>query len=320
MRIIGINEYDYGSMQLAQPIYDGRKRVLLAAGAMINPKLHAKLIDLGIQQLVVEDAVSQGISLDDMIDMPTWLDVVEVVQNVFESVAAKKSIDTRSVHTAVGKLLGEVRLRPVILLIPTMSVSAELQPYAHAVNVTLLSLQMGKKLGYNDIQMRDLAVGALLHDIGKVVEQDERHADAGFQILKNINEFSLLSAHVAFQHHETLDGRGYPRGIKGSEIIELAQVCGIANLYENLVSLRDMAPHKAMEYVMAYGDKYPLYIINAFVNTVPCYPPGTILQLNNHLDKAIVTRITSHLQRPTVRIVETGEEISLADNPTVMIV
>lgn len=318
VRVVSIEEYDAEKMLLAKPVYDHKRRILLAAGVTINAKYLEKLIEIGIKQLVVEDVESKGITLEEMIDMPTWLDVVQIVQNTYENVARKKPIDVKRIQDAVGRLMTEVIQRSVIMLIPRKTVTSELQPYAHAVNIALLSLQVGKKLGYNDIQLRDLGVGALLHDIGKALSTNRDHAEKGFTLLRNIREFSLTSAHIAFQHHETIDGQGYPRGIGGSEVLEAAAICGVVNQYENLISENNLAPHQALEYLMACADrKYPMKIVHAFVNSVPCYTPGTIVQLSTN-EKAIVTRITTHLQRPTVRIFATGVEFSLADHPTVM--
>lgn len=318
VRVVPITDYNPSSMQLAQPVYDHKRRVLLAAGVTINPKYLDKLIELGIKQLVVEDLESTGITLEEMMDMPTWLDIVQIVQTAYESVATKKPIDVKRIQSAVGQLLMEVLRRQAIMLIPTNSVSKEMQDYAHTVNVALLSMQIGKKMGYNDLQLRDLCIGALLHDIGKAITLDQDHAERGFTILRNVREFSLISAHIAFQHHETFDGQGYPRGIGGAEILEAAAICGVANFYENLISERNLPPHEAVEYLMACADsKFSTPIVHAFVNAIPCYTPGTIVYIDNQ-EKAIVTRITTHLQRPIVRILTTGKEISLADNPTVM--
>lgn len=90
-------------------------------------------------------------------------------------------------------------------------------------------------------------------------------------------------------------------------------------MYENLISVQKTPPHEAMEMLMALsGTKYLESVVKAFVLGVPSYPPGTMVQLSSG-ESAIVIRIDSHMQRPVVRILSTEREISLADNPTVMI-
>lgn len=319
MRLIHINDYNQDTMQLAKPIYDAKRRILLAAGRHIHPKFIDRLKGMNITHMFVEDHVSRGITLDELIDMPTWMDVIEAAKNAYEAVKLNKPIDIIAVQKAVGRLVLEVEKRPVIVLVPTSTINDELKPYAHSVNVALLSLQVGRRLMINQIQLKDLAIGALLHDIGKVkTTKEEDHPKVGFEIIRNIREFNLLIAHVAFQHHEALNGSGYPRGVTGNDFHQFAQICGVVNMYENMISEQNVQPNEAMERIMVTsGEKYDTKIVHALVQGVPAYPPGTKVKLSTG-ENAIVIRIESHMQRPVVRTID-DKEISLEDNPTVMI-
>lgn len=321
VRLISINEYDETSMQLAKPIYDAKRRVLLAAGNTIHPKYLERLKEMKISHLIVEDSVSEGITLEELLDMPTWLDVADIVKKSFEAVKMQKPIPLKSLLQCVGKLIAEMRIRPILLPIPTTVVADELKSDAHAVNVSLMALQIGRQLGYNELQLRDLAVGCLLHDIGKAVTGDNsRHPEEGFKILRTVREISLLSAHVAFQHHETMDGHGYPRSIKGNDLHEYAQICALANMYDHLISDEGISPHEAIEVIMGQnGRTYSEEVVQAFIKSIPPYPPGTKIRLNNGAE-AIVTRIRSHMQRPDIRHLSNHTELSLAENPTLIIV
>jgi putative nucleotidyltransferase with HDIG domain len=214
----------------------------------------------------------------------------------------------------------EVNKRKAILLIPASSLAEDLRDYAHAVNVTLLALQIAKKYQISQMQIRDLAVGALLHDIGKALSPvEEDHPRLGFEYLRKTREVSLLSAHVAYQHHEAFDGSGTPRGLREKEIHEFAQICSIANLYENALSKKGIPPHEVMEYVMTKsGTLFSTDLVKLFVQEVPHYIPGTKVVLNNS-QIAIVTKVTGNLQRPFVRYIETNEEISLGEHHTILI-
>lgn len=321
MRLISINEYDVTSMQLAKPVYDAKRRVLLAAGNTIHPKYLERLKEIKISHLIVEDRVSEGISLEELLDMPTWLDITDTVKMSFEAVKMQKPIPLRSLLQCVGKLIAEMRTRPILLPIPTTVIADELKRYAHAVNVALMALQIGNKLGHNELQLRDLALGCLLHDIGKAVTDDRsKHPEEGFKILRNIREISLLSAHVAYQHHETIDGNGYPRSIKGNALHEYAQICALANMYDHLISDENVPPYEAIEVIMGQnGRTYTEQVVHAFISSIPPYPPGTKIRLNDG-NEAIVVRIRNHMQRPDIRYIANHNELSLAENPTMMIV
>jgi putative nucleotidyltransferase with HDIG domain len=320
MRLIHIDEYDYHTMQLALPIYDRFKRVLLAAGRSIHPKYLEKIKDMKISYLMVEDAISKGITIEDMLDMPTWLDAAANVKALYDQAKQTQKIDVSLLNKTAARLMTEVRHRQAIFLIPSTAIDHELRPYAHAVNVTLLCLQMAKKLRVNDLRMRDLACGALLHDIGKVAaEHVKDHPQQGFELLRKNREISLLAAHVAFQHHEHADGSGYPRGITGRQMHLFAQICAVANAYENLIAVKRILPHEATEMIMAQNETvFVPAVVEAFFKAIPSYPPGFKVMLSDGR-AAIVTKITSHMHRPVVRCLESGEEIALADHPTLLI-
>lgn len=320
MRLIPIGKYDEHTMQLAKPVYDRYRRILLAANNTIHPKYLEKMKEIGIRSLFVEDAESRGITMEELIDMPTWMDVIEVMAETFAAARARKPVALPRLNASIGQLLSEIKRRPLVLPISTRAMPDELYPYAHAVNVALLAMQIGKHLGYNDLMLRDLGLGCLLHDIGKAVAaHEDHHPQEGFGILRNVRELNLLVAHVAFQHHERIDGGGYPRGISGGAFHEYAQICGLCNQFENMTSNRDLSSHEVMEYIMTLsGTGYSAPIVEVFVRVIPSYPPGTKVVLNDGR-QAVVTKISSHMQRPTVRFPDTGGELPLADHPTVLI-
>lgn len=320
MRMIKIGDYDEKTMVLAKPVYDSMGRVLLNSGRTINQNFLSKLVQVGISHLIIEDEDSSGITLDDMLDMPQWMDYIFKLKEIFDSVANKKPIPILTLQRLANELINEIKQRKTILLVPSTYIGKELILYAHSVNVTLLSLQTANSVGYNDLQLRDLAIGSLLHDIGKAVTEDaKKHPEEGFNIIRANREISLLSAHVAMQHHEAIDGSGYPRGISDIKFLEYAQICGIANLYENLIHKQNVPPHEAIEIIMTKSGKmYSFELIRAFTNSVPAYLPGTKVELSTK-EIGIVTKVKQHLHRPVVRIFHSGKEVSLANNPTVMI-
>nr|WP_272495769.1 HD domain-containing protein [Bacillus pinisoli] len=307
-------------MQLARPIYDRHKRVLLAAGRSIHPKYLERLEDMDIRYLFVEDAVSKGITLEEMMDMPTWMDAIEIVQKEYELAQSNKGLELRGLQKIVTKLISEVDKRKAVILIPTTSIAENLRKYAHSVNVTLLALQVAKKLRLNKLRLKDLAIGCLLHDIGKAItSDDEQHPQQGFEYLRKEREISLLSAHIAYQHHEQLNGQGFPRKISGKEFRDIAQICGICNMYENMISKENIPPHMAMELIMTKsGSGFDPEIVQAFISSIPSYTPGTKVVLNNG-QEAIVTKIQSLMQRPTVRVLSSNQELSLEQEYTLLI-
>lgn len=124
----------------------------------------------------------------------------------------------------------------------------------HCERVTEYSMKIGKKMGLRDAELTDLEFAALLHDIGKIgipasiinkstsltdaeFEKIKMHPVIGYEILKEV-KFLEKSVEILLQHHERIDGRGYPCRLKGQEINKCAQILAVADSYDAMISSR----------------------------------------------------------------------------------
>jgi HD-GYP domain-containing protein (c-di-GMP phosphodiesterase class II) len=187
-------------------------------------------------------------------------------------------------------------------------------------------------MGLTRDQMIDLGVGAMLHDIGKtqipmeilmkpgkLTDEEyalmKEHSLQGYQMLKDIPDIPLLSAHCALQHHERLDGSGYPRGLKGDEIHLYGKIVGIADVYDalttNRVYRKAFLPHEALEYLFTSTGQFDSNLIAVFRDHVAIYPIGLIVTLSNGVKAVVVDINTKYPQRPIVRVLKNadGQEI-----------
>lgn len=161
-------------------------------------------------------------------------------------------------------------------------------PYTagHQKRVSQLAIAIGLKLGYSKDQIDELTVASNLHDIGKVTVPSEilskpgklkpyelelikTHPSAGYDIIKDI-EFPWPIAQIVHQHHERLDGSGYPLGLKGDDILMSARILAVADVMEAIVSHRPYRPGLGIE--MALGEiklhrstKYDASVVDACV-------------------------------------------------------
>ena len=103
MQFIEISQYNHETMQLAQPIYDRMRRILLTAGRTIHPTILKRLENMGISTLMVEDAESKGITIDEMLDMPTWMDTIEVIQKTFDLAKRNQPLNIIELQRAVNQ-------------------------------------------------------------------------------------------------------------------------------------------------------------------------------------------------------------------------
>lgn len=175
--------------------------------------------------------------------------------------------------------------------------------YYHSLNVAVLAMMLGKEIGIKAEDMKTLCQGALFHDIGKTkidrkvlvkegrlnkAEMDflKMHPRYGIDILAFSEAFPKPALFIVYQHHEAVDGYGYPKGIKGNQIHLLSKLVSIANTYDNHCNKRNPAdsltPYEALSYMFskeksAFDEK----LLSAFIKCLGIYPPGTVVQLNN---------------------------------------
>jgi HD-GYP domain-containing protein (c-di-GMP phosphodiesterase class II) len=212
--------------------------------------------------------------------------------------------------------------------------------YVHATNVCMMSVMTGISMGLSSGQLKELAIGALLHDIGKIdstVDDHSRdmkrhHTWRGFEMIKSKREYSLLIAHVAFQHHETVNGEGIPRKLNGDQIHLYAKIVAVANMFDNLLfdlsQGKLMLPHEACEHMMALSaTKLDHEVLIHFLKVVSVYPTGISVRLTTRETGVVVGQHRGLPGRPVVRIVKQGadekdlviKEMDLAKLTTVFI-
>jgi putative nucleotidyltransferase with HDIG domain len=193
----------------------------------------------------------------------------------------------------------------------------------HSINVTVISLLLGKTLSLSKPDMMELGIGAMLHDIGKMEIQDRyRYADEFFNsIERNIYESHVLhgvslaskmgvsqqALTIIAQHHEYIDGSGYPSRIVGDKLSPLSRILSLVNWYDNLCnpshSSAAITPHEALAQMFAQNKgQFHLETLSAFIHMMGVYPPGSVVQLTDERYALVVSVNAARPIRPYVVI------------------
>lgn len=196
--------------------------------------------------------------------------------------------------------------------------------YLHSINVAILSTVIGLKMGYNLESIRCLAIGALLHDWGKLAVPREilnkpssltssefaiikQHPVRGVEILKGTN-LSEEVFQVIMQHHERWKGQGYPEGLSGTDIHRNAQIVAVADVFDALTEDRPyrvgLPPYHALEMIFSgTGTNFAPESVHAFRSSLVLYPEETIVTMSTG-EAGIVIAVPPNLPtRPVVRII-----------------
>lgn len=336
MRYYNIDHIEPGQI-LGKSIFSANGQVLLAEGVQLTVYMISTMRRLGVTAVYIKEEHFEDIEVEEVVSEQTKQLVMTQMSSAFEAIRSGKTFSTKHISVSIDALLDDVLSNQSVLYQLTDIRTEDNAIYFHSLNVCTMSILIGIGLGLNALQLKELAIGALFHDIGKVGREGEdgkeknHHTWRGFEVLKNIREFSLLSAHVAFQHHETIDGKGMPRALQGDQIHLYAKIVATANLYDHYVSTLSserMLPHEAAEKLMSLvGTKLDHDVVTQFLKTISIYPTGTSVRLSNRKTGVVVGQHKGLPSRPIVRIVtKLGddeqfevEEIDLAKHPTVFI-
>ncbi|WP_048602721.1 HD-GYP domain-containing protein [Rubeoparvulum massiliense] len=342
MRYVSLEMVEPGD-QLGKSIFSNDGRALLNQGVQLTVGMINQLRRVGVTMLYIQDERFEDIKLEDMVAEETRRETLTSMGEVVQCVQQGQDFNANRIMEQVRKIIDQIVVNKKFLMDIHDIRTVDNHLFLHSLNVCMMSLLIGAHLQLSQHQLEELAIGALFHDLGKlIVEESEEerkvsmtntqdHTWKGFNILKKKHELSLLSAHVALQHHEFLDGSGYPRGLSGDEIHEFARIVAVTNLYDNLISPfdgeRPYAPYEAAEILMGYAEKKLDYeIVWQFLRSVAIYPTGSSLKLSNGKVGVVVDQHLGLPARPVVRIISSSEdeeveieEIDLSKQTTIMI-
>lgn len=192
----------------------------------------------------------------------------------------------------------------------------------HAMNVMVLSLLIGKTIGASEEEMKDLGLGAMLHDVGKadvparVLRNPNRtsaeeqfyrgHTGFGIKFVSAIRDIATSVKNVIACHHERWDGKGFPTGLVQAKIPKLARIVSIANRYDNLcnpiVTKDAKTPAEAVASMFKEEGSFDPELLRAFVKALGVYPPGTFVTLNDGGIGLVVETNSRDLLRPLLMI------------------
>lgn len=330
MRQVNVNSLKIGDV-LGKTILSSSGRVLLGKGVKLTPLYIAKLKGMGISILYIEDEHFNDVIVEDIIKEEHRRQAIEVLEKSMRSVKLGKNLDGSELRRITNKIVEEIMFKKDILMSMMDMRSIDNQMFAHSVNVCVLSTVLGKAMFLDHEKLETLAIGAMLHDIGKMqldsklfrsgasltledAELLKTHTTLGFEDLRKRKEFSLVIAHIAFQHHEHMNGTGYPRHLKEGEIHPFAQIVAIADLFDKFTSdhsgIKRVMPHEACEILMGLaGILYPLEMVRLFLKNIAVYPTGVTVRLNTGEIGVVVDQNLSLPARPIVRVFDDSPEL-----------
>ncbi|NWF71980.1 MAG: DUF3391 domain-containing protein [Nitrospirae bacterium] len=197
---------------------------------------------------------------------------------------------------------------------------------SHALDVCTLALIVAHDYGIVEAELEVLGAGALLHDIGYIrlprnlyrrshdlTDQErtvmQQHPALGLAILRDAKEDRSAVVRIVMEHHECCDGSGFPHKLKGDSLSILAQLVGLVDIYDGMVSRRGgrpaMLPHDAIRQLFRLGDTghYPKDLLQTMIGSLGVYPIGSLVLLNTGERAVVVGMNRTQRLKPVVKVI-----------------
>ena len=325
---------------------------LLRAGVRLSAAYVNRLRDMGIHTVWIDDELSRGIEPLPPLDPEQRSAAETAVAESFDRTArslrtggtAMPQADLEQLTNTVSRIAASLADVPEASLALGDLALADAYTHRHSVQVAIIGMLIARRHWYRDgwrdwmerprydgieARLTKLGIGLILHDIGKLAvppavlnkpgrltddefAQIKLHPEAGVELLRTANPSPLVIATVR-DHHERLDGSGYPAGRTGDSIHEFARICAIADVFDAVSSERPYKhaapPHVGVNVIGegTLGGGFDPAVVSAFRRVCMPYPLGTDVVVDGECLGVVSSVDGDEPWMPTVRRMEHGD-------------
>ena len=263
----------------------------------------------------------------------------EGIDEIFDSVANGGSLDMVKVKKSVEPMIDSISRNPDACIWLARMKQEDQYTYQHSLGASIWAVALGRQLGLPKSDLRSLAIGGLLFDVGKLqvdkelLNSDKPLTDEEFQQVRDhvnlgvemIQDSGLMNQDVIDMityHHERHDGSGYPKKLRGDDIPVFARIAAIVDCYDAITSHRSYAraipPSTAIKMLYEWKDiDFQAELVEEFIQAVGIYPAGTLVELSSGEVAVVVAEYRTRRLRPKVMVLLDADKQPLAAIRTV---
>ncbi len=323
MRYVPTEKLELG-MLLSLPVYDDRGRILINSYNELSEKYMQRIKGLGLQGVYIEDEVSSDLVIKDNITGELRTKAIKALKNqdIDSCIVLSKEIVNQLLRNSSWDY-GLVDIR-----------SFDEYIYRHSVQVAILATLIGVGMGLRERELENLCLAGMLSDIGLMrvgeeLQSKEKslsnvdyanikvHPLVSLHMIKERDDIMMTTRMGILQHHENVDGSGYPNGKEGDKIHKFAKILHVADTYDALISKRPFRKcytyPEAVEYLLGGCNvQFEKEIVLHFVKSIPVYPKGYPVSLSDGREGFVLRNRKGYPLRPVVRLFD-GEEMDLSE-------
>ncbi len=247
------------------------------------------------------------------------------IDNALNGLRLSQDINVQELKVAVKNCVTSVINNPNAMMWLTQIKNKDDYTAEHSLRVGILSIALGRELDMMESELENIGLAGMLHDIGKInipidvlnkegsLSKEEydlikTHTTHGRQLLMSKSDAPAVAVDVAYNHHEHINGKGYPRGITAEKIPYFAKVVGVVDAFDAITSDRVYSTARSTLEALRIlydckGSQFDADIVKAFIQLIGIYPPGHIVELTNGEAGIILSCQPNNKLRPKVIIV-----------------
>lgn len=366
---IDVNELLCG-MVLGENIMNDAAFVLISEGLILNKKIIDKIYSLGLTEVAIRvdddhtvDRMNEeildieekrSINIEALLNtkvnqqeiVETRAVAIDIIKDTLVNVSSRGSLDVERLRAIVTIIIDQIFENEDIISSLYQLKGIDEYAFEHSLNVTVQAIITGIYLGFNKNRLIKLGIGAILHDLGKMLIEDEilnkpgklsedefkimkKHSELGHKIAKRISGIEQESLDVILSHHERIDGKGYPLGLKGDQLSVYPKIVAVADVFDALTSdrvygkkVKDLV---AMSYIVeGINNHFDYEVTKKFVIAMAIFPKNLKVKLSTGDYGAVIKH---NRGKPVVKVlidssgnaVQGYFEIDLETNPSVFI-
>ena len=312
-------------MRLAKPIFTEEDQLLLHKGELLKAPFMKRMKNYDVKDVYIDWHHQYPLEIMEGIIQDTQNRIQDHFKTSFHRLTDNKNPEFEKIENLVEEILKEILENKKLLIDLTEVRSTDNYTFEHSVNVCILAMILGRSIGYGKKNLKKIGLGALLHDIGKVGVDEEilkkskrltegeygeikRHTTKGYELVKSLDLLCEDSRRIVRDHHEWVNGKGYPKGLKGHEIHPFARIVGICDQFDALstdrVYRKAWAFSDVVEYLIVYqGEIFDGNFVQAFLQSFEVYLQGRLVELSSGKNAVVRKFNGSFPTRPMIQII-----------------
>lgn len=246
------------------------------------------------------------------------------IDDIFEQVEDGDKLNVLKLRKSMDPIVDSISRNPDALVWVSRLKQHDQYTYQHSLGASIWSVSLGRQLGLQKHDLRSLAMGSMLMDVGKLrVDSDllkaqreltteemaqlAAHVSHGLDILEECGIMNQDVIDMVAHHHERYDGSGYPNGLARDDIPPFARIAGIVDTYDAITSNRNyapaVAPTEAIKLLYEARDlDFQAELVESFIQAIGIYPAGTIVELSSGEVGVVVAEYRTRRLRPKVMV------------------